>query len=62
MKNTRNSPMQIWLWPVLFGLLSAAGLIVALLGEGWYDLLSWLALGLVAAVCIWFGAIVRGQS
>ncbi|WP_226944695.1 hypothetical protein [Pseudomonas sp. FME51] len=51
--------MRTWLWPLLFGLISAAGLIVALLGDGWYDVLSCVALGLVAAACIWLGTVAR---
>ncbi|EZQ19045.1 hypothetical protein QAO71_12125 [Halopseudomonas sp. SMJS2] len=61
MKGTSNSAMQIWRWPVLFGTVSAAGLIVALLGDGWYDVLSCLALGLVAAAGIWLGAVARAE-
>ena len=59
MKTTKNSPMHIWLWPTLFGLISAAGLLAALIGDGWYDVISWLALGLVAVVCIWLGMVDR---
>lgn len=62
MKSARNSTLQIWLWPVLFGLISAAGLIIALLGEGWYDVFSWAALGLVSAACVWLGAIARRRN
>jgi len=55
MKSPNNSSWQIWRWPSLFGVVSAAGLIAALLGDGWYDLGSSVALGLVAAACIWLG-------
>lgn len=55
----KTTQMRIWLWPLLFGLISAAGLIVALLGDGWYDVLSCVALGLVATACIWLGAVTR---
>lgn len=61
MKNTINSPMQIWRWPILFGIVSAAGLVAALLGDGWYDVLSCLALGLVAAAGIWLGGVARAE-
>ncbi|WP_231702263.1 hypothetical protein [Halopseudomonas litoralis] len=54
--------MQIWFWPILFGLISAAGLLVALIGDGWHDVISWMALGLVAAASIWLGLVAKRQS
>ncbi|SDR84782.1 hypothetical protein SAMN05216198_0585 [Halopseudomonas litoralis] len=62
MKTIKNSPMQIWFWPILFGLISAAGLLVALIGDGWHDVISWMALGLVAAASIWLGLVAKRQS
>lgn len=32
---------DIWRWPLILGVLSAGGLICALVGDGWYDVLSW---------------------
>jgi hypothetical protein len=32
---------DIWRWPLILGVLSAAGLICALVGDDWYDVLSW---------------------
>lgn len=37
--------MNVWGWPVLYGAASAAGLLAALLGDGWLDVVSWVALG-----------------
>ncbi len=37
--------MKLWTRPLLYGAASAAGLIAALLGDGWLDAVSWLALG-----------------
>ncbi|WP_425929615.1 hypothetical protein [Pseudomonas sp. NyZ201] len=37
--------------PLLIGVLGAAGLFAALLGDGWWDVLSWVGLGLPA----WYG-------
>ena len=37
--------MKIWGWPLAIGVLSVAGLISALLGDGIWDTLSWFALG-----------------
>ena len=58
---SNNTRLQIWLWPLLFGIISAGGLIAALLGDGWYDVMSCVALGLVAAACIWLGAVDRTE-
>lgn len=62
MKTAKNSFMQVWLWPILFGLISAAGLLAALIGDDWYDVMSWLALGWVAGACIWLGVVNRHSS
>jgi hypothetical protein len=40
--------------PFALAALSAAGLVSALLGEGVWDLLSWLALALPVAAAIWY--------
>ena len=48
--------MQIWFAPILLALLTAVGLLSALLGDGFWDMLSWLALGAPVAVVIWFVA------
>jgi len=37
---------QIFAVPVVLGALSAAGLVIALVGDGAWDLLGWAALGL----------------
>ncbi len=36
---------RIFRWPAVIGLMSLAGLISALVGDGLYDALSWLLLG-----------------
>lgn len=41
--------------PVALAAVSAVGLISALLGDGVWDALSWLALGTPIAVSLWFG-------
>ena len=50
--NTLLGP--IWRWPLLLGLLSAAGLVSALLADGIWDTLSWAALAVPVGVCGWF--------
>lgn len=39
--------------PAVLALLGAAGLFAALLGDGWWDALAWLGLGLPAVLGIW---------
>ncbi|MCA0175397.1 MAG: hypothetical protein LCH73_03775 [Proteobacteria bacterium] len=41
--------------PLVVALISAAGLISALVGDGPWDTLSWLALGLAVVLCAWHG-------
>lgn len=44
----------IWRGPTLLALLSLFGLVAALLADGLWDLLSWMALGVPVAVCAWY--------
>jgi len=48
-----TAAMRLWGWPVGLALLSAVGLLSALLGDGAWDALSWAALGLPVAVAAW---------
>ncbi|PKM04513.1 MAG: hypothetical protein CVV16_04800 [Gammaproteobacteria bacterium HGW-Gammaproteobacteria-6] len=57
----KGSALHIWLWPIVFGLLTAAGLIAALIGDGWWDGASTLALGIVTLVCIRLWLIPRPE-
>ena len=54
------STRQIFQIPALLALVSLAGLISALLGAGWWDILSWLTLGLPVAAIAWAFATRRG--
>ena len=47
---------QIWTAPIVLGIVSAIGLISALLGDGIWDELSWVALIAPVAVILWFVA------
>ncbi len=49
----RLSNRRIWGMPILIGLLSAVGLLSALLGDGMWDALSWLALAAPVVVTLW---------
>ncbi|MBS0530893.1 MAG: hypothetical protein JSS22_16100 [Proteobacteria bacterium] len=42
----RQSARDIFRWPVVIGVLSTVGLLSALLGDGIWDGLSWLALAI----------------
>ncbi|HEY8608537.1 MAG TPA: hypothetical protein VIM12_15600 [Noviherbaspirillum sp.] len=50
---------KVWLAPVLTGALTAVGLVAALLGDDVWDWLSAAALGVPAALCIWYGVLRR---
>jgi len=43
---------RIFRWPLVIGLASVVGLVAALVGDGPYDLLSWLTLGGVVVVMV----------
>jgi hypothetical protein len=45
----------VWTAPIALGLLTIAGLVSALLGDGIWDALSAVTLGMVAAVGAWHG-------
>ena len=46
---------RLWGWPVALGLLTASGLLSALVSEGWGDTWSWAGLGIPVAVMAWYG-------
>lgn len=43
---------RIFAMPILIGLLTAAGLFAALLGDGWWDALAWLGMGVAAVLSV----------
>ena len=53
-QHRRRFDWHVWLWPIVLGLVSAIGLVTALLGDGVWDTASWIGLGLPVAVCGWF--------
>lgn len=46
-----STSWRVWRWPTAIGVASAIGLVSALVGDGVWDLLSWIALGVPVAVC-----------
>ena len=55
MLTTHLSSSQIWGMPIAIGVMSAVGLISALLGDGIWDTVSWIALAIPVAVILWYG-------
>jgi hypothetical protein len=49
--------MRVFAWPLVLAVLSALGLLFALLGDGAWDVASWLLLAVPIAAIAW--AIVR---
>ncbi|HET6223908.1 MAG TPA: hypothetical protein VFE11_17155 [Dongiaceae bacterium] len=52
----RRSVRRVFAIPLLLAVLSAIGLLSALLGDNFWDALSWLGLGVPVAVILWFVA------
>ena len=49
-----NNSKKIWQTPMLLTILTLFGLLAALLGEGIWHLLSWIAMLIPLVVVIWF--------
>ena len=58
----RRGLWMIFRWPLLLAVLSFLGLLSALIGDGFYDLLSWLSLAvpLLLVAVVWIR--LRGAS
>jgi hypothetical protein len=59
-RTPRRTLGQIFLIPALLGVLSAAGLIFALVADGMWDALSWLALSV--PIALFTACLVRGGA
>jgi len=53
MGNRFHLAMKLWGWPVALGLLSASGLVSALVSESWGDAWAWFALGVPVLTMTW---------
>ena len=51
--------LALWGWPIAIALVSVLGLVGALLGDGGWNWLSWVGLGVPCAAGLWFG--LRGR-
>lgn len=52
--STDRPRLRLWGWPIVLGLLTASGLITALVSDRWGDWWSWIGLGVPMAVIAWF--------
>lgn len=57
---TVRKTSRMWTWPMAIALASAAGLISALLGDGWADVAAWAGLGVPLFVALF--CVLRGRS
>jgi hypothetical protein len=51
---SRRTLGQIFAAPIIVGVLSVVGLVAALVGDGWWDGLSWLSLALPLLLYLFF--------
>jgi hypothetical protein len=58
-RHLHRTSREIFGWPFVVGVLSVAGLLAALIGDGIWDAISWAALLPPIALCGYF--IVRGR-
>lgn len=55
MNRALKSPFwKLWGWPIVLGVLSATGLLTALVSDAWGDVWSWIGLGVPVLVIAWF--------
>jgi hypothetical protein len=55
MKRTAHrSIKQIFAAPLAVAIVSALGLVTALVGDGWWDASSWIALAVPVLLCLFF--------
>lgn len=50
-----SAAWHLWRWPAVLGLLTASGLVSALVSDTLGDAWAWLALGVPVGVMVWFG-------
>lgn len=53
LSNKVQSTWEIFFWPLVLNIIGLLGLIAALLGDGWLDLLSWLCLGAAVVLILY---------
>ena len=55
------SPARMWTAPVVLSLLTASGLVSALVSDDWGDVWSWFGLGVPMAVIAWCALVPRSR-
>ncbi len=53
--NVASWRRSTWLAPIVLGIASIVGLVSALVGDGAWDAVSWIGLGLPIAAGVWYG-------
>ena len=48
---------RMWTAPIVLGVLTATGLVSALVSDGWGDVWSWVGLGVPLAVVTWYACV-----
>jgi hypothetical protein len=51
--------LALWGWPAVFAVVTVIGLVGALVGDGRWDWLGWIGLGMPTGAALWFG--LRGR-
>jgi hypothetical protein len=54
-----SAALALWGWPAVFGVLTVVGLVGSLIGNGAWDWLAWIGLGVPTVAALWFG--LRGR-
>jgi hypothetical protein len=49
--------VRIWPVPIALGVLTSVGLVAALVADGFWDVVSWIGLGVPVAVALWFAGV-----
>lgn len=52
-RHTAEPYRRIFRWPLWLAFITIAGLVAGLLGDGGFDVLAWLGLGIPLLVCVW---------
>lgn len=60
-RKSQGAFWRLWGWPLLLAVLTGFGLIVGLLGDGWWDTVSAAALGAPVLAGAWFALRLRRQ-
>jgi hypothetical protein len=53
-KTSHRNVSQIFAAPLVVAIVSAFGLVAALVGDGWWDASSWAALAVPVLLCLFF--------